>query len=386
MIYTNPYIKHCHSSAFSVLLNNFSKEHDKYQLIHSLIQYPRWQKNIDLLGYVQDLDSLRNNPNTYFVFDASTEGFSPFDNFFFDNLYYSCRINNVDPQKIIFVSANMLDEENIKTFNKNNKIQRSIKVFCFLSFRKAMQDLIQIEFGSKFDHNAALAHFKNRTKKEFDGKYGLSLSRVNREQRTLANYLLYEKDLYPKFSVSQNKINSNEQYSLQKKFDLSENTFSSWCKTLPLTIDSEDFSINHALRLNSHLHTQTLFQIVNETHVDSFKGASLFYSEKTFRSIAHMQPFLIFGQPGCNSRLEDFGFKLYRDLFDYSFDSIQDTKKRYEAILDTLQDAVDTLDKMTREKQIKWRFRQKEILKHNYRLLMDTNLERKKFRRLIKSL
>jgi len=386
MIHTNPYIKHCHSSAFSVLLNDFSKEHDKYQLIHSLIQYPRWQKNIDLLVYTQDLNSLRNNPNTYFVFDASTEGFSPFDNFFFDNLYYSCRINNVDPQKIIFVSANMLDEENIKTFNKNNKIQRSIKVFCFLSFRKAMQDLIQIGFGNNFDDNSALTYFKNRTKKEFDGKYGLSLSRVNREQRTLANYLLYEKDLYPKFSVSQNKINSNEQYSLQKKFDLSENTFSSWCKTLPLTIDSEDFSINHALRLNSHLHTQTLFQIVNETHVDSFKGASLFYSEKTFRSIAHMQPFLIFGQPGCNSRLEDFGFKLYRDLFDYSFDSIQDTKKRYEAILDTVQDAVDSLDKMTREKQIKWRFRQKEILKHNYRLLMDTNLERKKFRRLIKSL
>ena len=385
MIKNNPYISHCDSSTFSVLFNNFAHEKN-IRFILSIIKYPNWQEKIDLLKFVEDLDILRNNPRTYFVFDASTEGFSPYKTFFFDNLYYSCKVNSINPQKIIFVSANMSDRQNIEQYNKKKRITNSIKVFTFLNFKKMIADLVEDYFGFYFNSDSALDYFQKQTVSKFVDKHGLSLSRVNRDHRILANYLLYQSNASSKFHISQNSVSGKESELILKKYQLNPDSFNKWRASLPLTIDTKDFETNHALSLNSHLHTSTLFQIVNETHVNDWNGTSLFYSEKTFRSMAHMQPFLIFGQPNCNSRLEDFGFKLYHNMFDYSFDSIKDTKKRYQAILDTIKHAINRLDKMSRKQQIEWKFSQESVLKHNFECLMDPDFEKKNFRRLIESL
>ena len=385
MINENPYIQNCESSTFSVLFDNY-RNNKKINLIHGLIKYPDWNGTVDILQYVENLKQLRTNPRTYFVFDASTEGFSPFDHSFFDILYYSCKVHNINPEKIIFVSSNMLDNDNIIQYNESHSIKKSIKVLCFLSFKKMIADLVENTYGLNFDSNTAIEYFRKKTQHSFNGLYGLSLSRVNREHRIFANYTLCKENLQHKFAISQDKISEQEGADVRKLFHIDKIDFDNWQTKLPLTVDTADFETNHALTLNSHLHNSTLFQIVNETHVKTWNNTSLFYSEKTFRSIAHMQPFIIFGQPGCNLALEKYGFKLYHDLFDYSFDSIQDTKQRYMSIIQSVQHTINKLDKMSREEQIAWKFSQETILKHNFDCLMNVDLEKKKFKRLIKSL
>jgi len=384
MIINNPYIVNCESSTFSVLFNTFNWKKE-IKLIHGLMQYPDWQPGINLLNYVENIDHLRSDPNTYFVFDASTEGFSPFKNFFFHNLYESCRLHNIPPNKIIFVSTNMKDSVNLERYNRDNNIQHSIKVFCFLSFKKMMQDMVEDTYGFSFDKDTALEYFYRECKRQYSGTPGLSLSRVNREQRTLAHILLYKKQIENNFKISQDTLSEQEANYTKNHFQL-ESQFDEWCKTLPRVIDTEDFDTNHALTLNSHLHNSTLFQIVNETHVKDWKGTSMFFSEKTFRSIAHMQPFVIFGQPGCNRFLEKKGFKLFHNSFDYAFDDIDDVKKRYLAIKDTCQNVIKKLNGMSRQEQIDWRFDQEMELKHNFELLMNIDYYKSDFEKLIGAL
>lgn len=381
MITENPYIDNCESSTFSVLFNNFNwKTHIKFT--HGILKYPEWRPNIDVMQYASNLEEIKTNPNVYFVFDASTEGFCPFKNFFFHNLYYSCSKHQINPEKIIFVSANMQDKENLKKYNQKNNIKHSIKVFCFLSFKKMMQDMVEDDYGLNMDTEKAFRKFKRQCEQYYAGIPGLSLSRINRKHRILANFLIWKNKLDLHFMISQNILDHQEQHVTKKNFNLGKD-FNRWCKHLPKVVDTADFETNHALKLSPRLHSSTLFQIVNETHADNFNSTSLFYSEKTFRSIGHMQPFVIFGQQHCNKKLEEFGFRLFHTEFDYSFDSIYDTKERYKKILNTVTDLVKYLDSLTLQEQINWRFSQHQALKHNYELLMDINYFKTDFEKLI---
>jgi hypothetical protein len=121
------------------------------------------------------------------------------------------------------------------------------------------------------------------------------------------------------------------------QYELDFDEFNRWSKTLPKIIDTTDFITNHANNINAHIYSNTLFEIVNETLVNDYHGTSLFYSEKTFKPMTCFTPFIIFGQKHCNQKLEDFGFKLYTDVFDYKFDNINDTKQRYIAIIETVK-------------------------------------------------
>lgn len=77
-------------------------------------------------------------------------------------------------------------------------------------------------------------------------------------------------------------------------------------------------------------YSSTIFSIITETTHDKL---SLNLTEKSFKSIANCHPFLIVGDSRVNEKLKDFGFKLYDDLIDYSFDSIYDDNERLDKCL-----------------------------------------------------
>lgn len=75
----------------------------------------------------------------------------------------------------------------------------------------------------------------------------------------------------------------------------------------------------------------SLFDVVTETSWEV-----RFLSEKTFRPILYKKPFLIFGANGLNKKLEELGFKLFHNLFDYSFDDINSMIVKSEKIIDQI--------------------------------------------------
>lgn len=87
-------------------------------------------------------------------------------------------------------------------------------------------------------------------------------------------------------------------------------------------------------------------QVVTE----SFETEILF-SEKTAIPLFFSKPFLILGAKDYNRRLTDFGFVLYDELFDYSFDSLDSTADRVEGIIQNILKVV-SYDSATKKQKL----------------------------------
>lgn len=73
-------------------------------------------------------------------------------------------------------------------------------------------------------------------------------------------------------------------------------------------------------------------EVVSETNITSH-----FYTEKTVWPIVYMKPFLIHGAQYQNRDLQKFGFVLYDEIFDYSFDDIASPRERTIALAEELK-------------------------------------------------
>jgi hypothetical protein len=58
--------------------------------------------------------------------------------------------------------------------------------------------------------------------------------------------------------------------------------------------------------------------IVTETEFSNPNPDDFFTSEKTFKPIIGMRPFMVYGQPRLRQHLKDSGFDIFEDIFDYS--------------------------------------------------------------------
>jgi hypothetical protein len=72
---------------------------------------------------------------------------------------------------------------------------------------------------------------------------------------------------------------------------------------------------------------QSLIELITETSTDI-----PFITEKTYRAIVFKKPFIVLGYPGIHRYLESIGYKLPRDVIDYSFDDQPDVNLRIDMI------------------------------------------------------
>jgi len=100
---------------------------------------------------------------------------------------------------------------------------------------------------------------------------------------------------------------------------------------LPHTVIDWDYPniINEPLSSKTN-YSKTNFSIVLES---SFDCNSLNLTEKSFKPFANCHPFLIIGDVFVNTQLKNYGFTLYNDLIDYSFDKISDNDERLNQAL-----------------------------------------------------
>lgn len=107
---------------------------------------------------------------------------------------------------------------------------------------------------------------------------------------------------------------------------------------------------------NSYLH------IVTET---LFSGENCFLSEKVFRPIINLQPFLIFGQPRSLIKLKQLGFKTFSPFINEMYDLEVDDKKR----LLMLEKEILKFATMSIQEIHEWYYSIKDILIYNQKHL-----------------
>lgn len=106
-----------------------------------------------------------------------------------------------------------------------------------------------------------------------------------------------------------------------------------------------------------------------ETYINYVVERSITYldyeldiSEKIFKPIAFLQPFVVFGQPGSLEFLKSLGFKSFDRWWDESYDSIKDEQIRFRAITSLYK----KLSRMTKLELAEIMYEAWPVLEHNY--------------------
>jgi hypothetical protein len=82
------------------------------------------------------------------------------------------------------------------------------------------------------------------------------------------------------------------------------------------------------------IHSNAYFQLVTETN---YQHSSLFYSEKTFQPILMKQPFITAAEYGSIALMREFGYDVFDDIIDHSYDLEKDPTERMSMLLKELR-------------------------------------------------
>ncbi len=128
------------------------------------------------------------------------------------------------------------------------------------------------------------------------------------------------------------------------------------------SLSMQELSSHTGLRSNSPLHFNSYFSIIVNFIAGNPIDKGIDLDEKMFRSIIHLQPFLIMGSTGILARLRKHGFKTFEPFIDESYDKEENVDKRMDMILNE----VGRLCSMDRVEIDKWYWEMKVILLYNF--------------------
>jgi hypothetical protein len=136
-------------------------------------------------------------------------------------------------------------------------------------------------------------------------------------------------------------------------------SYTSHGRTLPN--DNVIDSVNFQRHFNPEWYDNTYFSIVAETLVDA---PEIFVTEKTFKPMAFYHPFVVMAQAGHLKYLRDMGFETFDNLFDESYDNINNLTERLTALVTTVKNFNPVpYDQLTLQK-----------LEHNHNRFYDQSL------------
>ena len=130
---------------------------------------------------------------------------------------------------------------------------------------------------------------------------------------------------------------------------------------LPYTCDglTDAEHNNHGIIIPEH-HNNAYWNIVVETHFDQH---TTFLTEKTFKPILNLQPFVIVGNPRSLALLKHLGYKTFDSVISEDYDLLQNPQERMEAVLKTCY----VLHNSGHNKHIQIQKQLKGILEYNQR-------------------
>jgi hypothetical protein len=125
--------------------------------------------------------------------------------------------------------------------------------------------------------------------------------------------------------------------------------------------DIESFDIGYQRFFNPEWYDDTYFSTVVETHQ---QGTCYWPTEKTFKACAYYHPFLLIGQHHALKKLKQMGFNTFDNIFDESYDDINDFDLRVDAVIKNINNF----------KQVPYDAETQRRLQHNHDHFFDQAL------------
>jgi hypothetical protein len=120
-------------------------------------------------------------------------------------------------------------------------------------------------------------------------------------------------------------------------------------------------------RLSPKVCLDSWVSLISETGYKDDEG-TIFLSEKIFKPLACMHPFVVVGNKNSLVEFRKLGYETFSNWIDEDYDTKNDTERIYAAV-----DAIKQIDKI--KNKINWYKDMREILRHNFRILERNAIE-----------
>lgn len=294
------------------------------------------------------------------VLDDKSEGHPIIEDYLFKYLHMLSARLQVPPPSIVYITSNLLAERRYEAWAKNVPKQLQVRVisdnwFAPDTFRNLKRktrafDASKIEktflcFNRHF--NNFREHFvRDLMNEELVNKGYVSLCSATAEEVEV----LSNPDTY--FDWASRALDRENYARGALEF----------VKRLPLTVDTNNFSHNHVRTVTPEFYNKTLLSLITETWVHN---DTIFITEKTYKAMQLLHPFIILGNPGTLTELRKQGFRTFAPLINEEYDNEPILEKRKNLILKELH----RLSSMTIEQQQLLAVELHEIAKHNKTIL-----------------
>jgi len=162
----------------------------------------------------------------------------------------------------------------------------------------------------------------------------------NRHHRIMIAYLALKHDLLKDgFFSFVGTVDSDEISSVLQQFTLTDNLSLEIHKLIPLEIDTQNLQHDRKTSFSTNNNKKDLYldSYIHITSETGFATTDVFFSEKTFRPIVNLQPFLSVGNVNCLKELQNLGFKTFHPHIDESYDTESNPIKRMRLLEIELQ-------------------------------------------------
>lgn len=263
------------------------------------------------------------------VLEGGIYGFPEFDEYytsrqidFFSAIYQCCDRAGYDPSRITLWWGNANIKELYDNWCNKNCPKQQFKAVCYFPVWMYL-------LATNVDENSKYITYNENEKRKNLFTFFVGF---NREHRIKAMNFLYDNNLLDKCDWTW--VNSDtdglpiELHHQIPKSAESHKHFDAACIT---TNPGEEFF---------NLYKDNYFDLITETfynhdfmHYESYKSwFPVFFSEKIFRSILNKRPFLLIGNRNSLKELHRLGFKTFPDMFDESYDSLDDDQRIHHVL------------------------------------------------------
>ena len=236
-------------------------------------------------------------------------------------------------------------------------IENALTKYSLEGYTPGLKEKTFLCFNRRYsDHR--LLFFMMSVKRNLIDKFYMSMAAAQPESdrtfKTNAEYLIYRHNTYSLTNEDIDRCNS----------------------LLPLVLDNDNFNqypMETAVDPVEKFYKNSLINIINETY---FFNNIIHITEKTYKPIAFLQPFILLGAAGSLQHIKDMGFKTFSEFWDESYDTEINDPIRFTKIVNI----VEEISNWPEQKKIDFSYKIKGILEYNLnRLNTMNNLEIDKF-------
>lgn len=310
------------------------------------------------------LSKIKTDKNTFLVASNAYESFHDI----VEPLYDFLIANNIPLSKTILISESATIDKEVIDVSERLGLEK-ISTWWSLGFERMVK---------KYKREQPIKHLPTLQNTYYEKKF-INFNRRWRLHRPVLVLLLKMYNLLDHGYISLGRGDDNKDWTesligiIHKHrgtciFELVEK-FKKEIKELPdMYLDTTDLITNqaHITSDTDQMYINTYFSVISETYFYSTDNSGIFFSEKIFKPIASLHPFILVGQANSLEKLKLLGYKTFDPVIDETYDQELDDSKRMLMIVKE----IDRLCNLTESELNNFINFAIPIVQHNYNILM----------------